>query len=737
MEIIQTKSILAKLMATENLHVEQRQVATASFDVENRILTIPILDKDISNDEYDLFVGHEVGHALWTSYTDLKAAFDAKLSMGVLNVLEDSRIERKIKSKYPGLRHSFIKGYRALLEKDFFEIEGKDINALPFIDRLNLYCKGGVELHINFTDEEMQLAKEVESTQTYADVLEVYKKIIPYVKEEEAENRKRFKNRMIDGDYEESDLETDDSDDVDDFSSDTDEGPFKKSSKPKDNGGKSEKESDETSDSQNSEDGKSGSVGSNKEDSSGSAGGGAGQDIPDEEIKSKTAEALDRNQEKLFSKDRRVYHYANIPKIDVKKAIVDHKIIWSRYKNNVIGVGKSWNYGEDAVKEYNEKMEKEFLKFRETSKNIVSYLVKEFELRKNADQLKRASVAKTGDLNMSKIYSYKFSEDIFKKITVIPGGKSHGLVMFIDWSGSMAHYMNETIEQLLNLVMFCKKVNIPYEVYAFTSEYKEDNNYSNSSYTTKSAGCMDITPFRLMNLISSRMNTQEFKYAAGALLCYTHRSSWMPSFMGLGGTPLNEAIISAMDIVPEFKRNNKLQIVNTVFLTDGDSNRTFTYMSLKGQQITPRDSSNEAILVIRDPKTGFEETYSTRDHGSFMTSAYIKLLKHRTNSNIVGFYILAGRDLHSVMYRTSNGLKWPKELDEIKKKFRKDNYLVMQTAGYDEYYLLRHDGFGDDDDDFEVDEDASLRSLATAFVKFNMSRKTSRVILNRFIGLIS
>ena len=103
-------------MATENLHVEQRQVATASFDVENRILTIPMLDKNISNDEYDLFVGHEVGHALWTSYDDLKSAMDAKLSMSVLNVLEDSRIERKIKSKYPGIRHSFIRGYRALLE---------------------------------------------------------------------------------------------------------------------------------------------------------------------------------------------------------------------------------------------------------------------------------------------------------------------------------------------------------------------------------------------------------------------------------------------------------------------------------------------------------------------------------------------------------------------------------------------------------------------------------------------
>ena len=730
MELIQTKSILAKLMATENLHVEQRQVATASFDVENRILTIPVLDKGISNDEYDLFVGHEVGHALWTSYDDLKSAMDAKLSMSVLNVLEDSRIERKIKAKYPGIRHSFIRGYRALLEKDFFEIAGKDLNEMPFIDRLNLHCKGGVEMHIHFTDAEMELVNEVESTQTYADVLEVYKKIMPLVKEEEIEQRKKAKAKVKSNDLENSDEEEGESGENIEIEMDSSGGNSKES------------ESDEKSKGSNSageagSDGAEGSNGSSEEESSGSAGGGAGQELSDEEIKAQTNEALERNQNKLFSKDKRVYHYANVPEIDLKKAVVDHKIIWNRYKKNVADIGKNWNYGEDSVKEFTGKMDKEFLKFRETSKNIVSYLVKEFELRKNADQMKRASVAKTGELNMSKIYSYKFSEDIFKKITVIPGGKSHGLVMFIDWSGSMASYMNETIEQLLNLVMFCKKVNIPYEVYAFTSEYREENDYTNGTYQPKKAGCMNVSPFRLMNLLSNRMNVQEFKYAASALLCYSNRSLFMPRFMGLGGTPLNESIISAMTIVPEFKKNNKLQIVNTVFLTDGDSNRVSSYTSPKGQEMTPRDMYNETVLVIRDPKTGHEESVSSRQHSSFMTSAYIKLLKYRTNCNIVGFYIMAGRDLTNVMYRTNDRILDQLELDELKKKFRKDNYMVVKTAGYDEYYLLRHDGFSDEEEEFEVDEDASMRSIANAFVKFNMSRKTSRVILNRFIGLIS
>ena len=118
MEIIQSKSLLAKLMATENLVVEQRKVNTASFDVVKRVLTVPILDKNISGYLYDLFMGHEVGHALETPAEGMKRAWEMKIPMSIMNVLEDVRIERKIKNKYPGLRLSFVKGYRELIEKD-------------------------------------------------------------------------------------------------------------------------------------------------------------------------------------------------------------------------------------------------------------------------------------------------------------------------------------------------------------------------------------------------------------------------------------------------------------------------------------------------------------------------------------------------------------------------------------------------------------------------------------------
>ena len=97
MPTTQVKSNLAKLLATENLTVEHRKVSTASFNVETRVLYLPIWE-EISNDVYDLLVGHEVGHAIYTPNWDFH---NTGVPQSFVNVVEDARIERKMKIKYP------------------------------------------------------------------------------------------------------------------------------------------------------------------------------------------------------------------------------------------------------------------------------------------------------------------------------------------------------------------------------------------------------------------------------------------------------------------------------------------------------------------------------------------------------------------------------------------------------------------------------------------------------------
>ena len=59
------KSQLAKLLATEDILVEHKKVETAEFNVQTRVLTLPMWEK-ASGNVIDMLVGHEVGHALYT-----------------------------------------------------------------------------------------------------------------------------------------------------------------------------------------------------------------------------------------------------------------------------------------------------------------------------------------------------------------------------------------------------------------------------------------------------------------------------------------------------------------------------------------------------------------------------------------------------------------------------------------------------------------------------------------------
>ena len=149
-----TKSLLAKLLATENVTVEHGNYETASFDVKNRVLRLPIW-KEMSGSLYDLMVLHEVGHALYTPEDGWheSASNKGRGYKSFLNVVEDARIERKIKSKYPGGRKSFTDGYMELIRKNFFGIEGYDPNELGLIDRINLFMKGGTVHELDFSEE--------------------------------------------------------------------------------------------------------------------------------------------------------------------------------------------------------------------------------------------------------------------------------------------------------------------------------------------------------------------------------------------------------------------------------------------------------------------------------------------------------------------------------------------------------------------------------------------------------
>ncbi|MEI8286983.1 MAG: hypothetical protein WCG15_06770, partial [Actinomycetes bacterium] len=656
------------------------------------------------------FVGHEVGHALYTPLEGMKKAKESKINMSIVNVVEDSRIERKVKDNYPGLRISFLKGYKELIEKDFFETKGANINEYNLIDRINLHCKGGAGQMIRFSPEERVLLNEVETTDTYEQVIEVSKKLEALMRQQEQEKQKeRSEAGLPEEEEQDSDGEFGDSFDEDE------DGQYENSSQSGSSGNEeSEDESSKgTNDDDTSDDGE-----TSKEDQVKGRGVYDDEKKIDDKLKSFTDEAFKRNEKKLVSDESRGYTYVNIPKLDLDSVIVDHKQLYAMYK---------------LSDDQNDRIDRqEFMKIRNETNKIVSYLAKEFELRKNADQLKRASVSKTGELNLNKIFSYQFSEDIFKKITVVPGGKSHGLVMFIDWSGSMHNHINNTMKQLFSLVMFCKKVGIPYEVFAFASsqvnqlkqDFKEGNMFMNQ--------------FQLFNIFSSRMTAAEFTYAGAAMTFLGKHPVYAPDWFSMGSTPLNQAIVACFDIVPYFQKKYKLQMVNTVFLTDGEGDAISGYCDQVGAYKGFRDYNSNSFrtnaLVIRDEVTKHQEVVERPHSGRHQTEALIKLLKLRTKCNVLGFYLLSNREFNAYAY---HHLPAGSNIEDKRVEFRKNKSIVVTNVGFDEYYLMKSEHKSVLDEEFEVRENASTKTLANAFAKYTGGRVTNRVVLNRFIGMIT
>jgi hypothetical protein len=757
--------MLAKLMAAENITVEHKKIPTAAFDVKNRILYLPILKWKPGSDVYDLFCAHEVGHALWTPYDGWHSSISEKGKgyKSFLNVIEDARIEKKIKRKFAGSRKCMLGGYIELMDEDFFGLRkmGVDANDLGLIDRINLYTKAGTQYSIDFTDEEREWVEKVMRTETWEDVVEVTDALYEWCKENESETDNSY------GDFDENEEDDWNEDyDPDDYEEDGNTSPIGSDEKKSDDdsekseenktnpSSKSNEDSDEEKDgsetsSNNFEGGKSDPFSDNRENF-------AGGSNDDNEPTSMTDEAFRENEKELsdMSDNVSIPQYLTFPKINTDSIVVDYKVIHEELNNYYNGVETAIDTGNEMLK-----------KFKVNNGKMISYMVKEFEMKKAADIHRRAYSSKRGTLDMNKIHAYKYSDNIFRQITNLPEGKNHGMVMFIDWSGSMHGYMKDTIEQLINLTMFCQKVQIPFEVYAFTDHYRDyncDNPHrpnwsrnSDSNYDESSAGkkisnykkndLIISQHLRLMTLFSSKMKGRELTEAYRNILLvgdtfsnyYGYRNNpyfGAPNNFSLSGTPLDATIICAKTIIEEFKTKTKAQIVNVVFLTDGQSNRHNEFLDSDGR--TQHISRNN--LHIDDPVTR-TRVYPNRESGKLMdtTSIFLLALKKQLGINLLGFFLTSGSGRRTAGNMSYIMERYPR--DEEITKFRKEKFLIETKTSYDELYIINTKGLEIDEvDHMDAVEVGSTKAQIRRALKKNTSGKLqNRMLLNAFIKKVA
>lgn len=720
-----SKAVLARLMATENLSVNvDPRARTASFNLKQRELTLPLWD--VNDETYTMLVGHESAHAIYTpeAYIEESKKLCPKapaIGFQYMNVVEDVRIERLIKGRFPGLRRSFVQGYRELSEKtEGFKIPtAKQLATMSFIDRINIHYKLGFMVNVPFSAEELPLARRCASIQTWDDTVQLAKEIYEFAKEQkqqqqdeeqqqgekpeqpepqqgepcedgnpgEQQGGKSPSDEQGDDESENSDGEGQDGDGEEGEESSTgsdsegeegdkgasgtdgEEGEEESKGSKGSEGDEEASEGTEKGENPSNSDEKSENSATSGVPDAGSKGGDTSDIIPDAAT---TVEAFEKAMESLAQASAAFAGASTVSTIDLPK--------WER------GMVVPFATVESVMDRLTNRKSADALFGTwksEESKNVQT-LWTEFERRKAADRLRRVMVSETGTIDPIRVAHYRVSDNIFRSQTMVAKGKNHGIVLFLDMSASMNDKIFSTIIQLANLTAFARRAQIPFVVYGFheTDERQTLNgpkagftdarwhpahktNYSNRKVFN--SGC----DLRLYTLLTSGTSQGRFQKQVGNLLEWARVQSqtywndvapkaykdaarsvghfdqfhvleqYEKAGLGLSNTPTATTLLLSLDLVSEFKATNRLQVVNTIFLTDGGNNdEPLSVLD------APGIPNSRMLPVLRDPVTrreykafsmvkGYGGSSATHLHRHAQQRLLAQILRDRVGGNVM------------------------------------------------------------------------------------------------------
>ena len=736
---IESKSQLAKLFATENLSVEHNNVKTASFDLENRIVTLPIFKKP-SGDVYDMLTAHECSHALHTPLKAWSKLEDPKYRAYV-NVIEDTRIDKLIQKKYPGIVKNYVNAFDVLMKQNFFGLKGKNVNTdLMLIDKINMYYKSSKKLNIKFSKEEQSWVDRIDNIKTFTDVLKIAKELYGW-QEKQLDQLSKLP--------------------------DFDNHPLAKNYKLDKNGKSTIKitvqtESDSNKDGSKPEDNKDGST-----STIANPNGFGGKDVNvDQGLTCITDQNFEASKDQLLDKTKN-YRYATLPEPIFKNAFVSNEQFLKDMKANnyhfFTDKTNTLENKDEYVKFYNW-IKQDFLKFKKDSSKTVMYLVKEFEMKKAATAYKRATVDKTGVIDPLKLKNYKFSDDIFKRLTILPNSKNHGMIILLDWSGSMCDIISKTVHQLCNLVWFCQKINIPFEVYLF-KDVRDSDKEKTETFKKKNG---DMFPDKavLVNVASHKLKktvlheSLQYLYQMAFYFNRNYSYSFDRTHQGfvipisqeyhLTSTPLNEALVMCNKLIPLFQSKYNVEKLSFITLTDGEANSEMAEYNVDTNMPTNKKLRGyRAQTVIKDGNKRYTTAFSELDRisGSRMslTSSLLKMIKDKYNATTIGFYLSKRVNKNSFeqfvpasIYKNGQYQGVNPNFEKLRKQFLKDKVIEISRPGYDSYYVVNAKDMNVENYTLgNIAADESTSNIKRMFTKSMKNRIYSRVLLNKFIEKIA
>ena len=516
----------SQMLAKEHISLAyDTEAITASFDIKKRTITLPVINF-LGTNETQLLTAHEVGHALFSKYSPEEFKELIKEFGSLLNVIEDIYIESSIKREYPGLVNTFREAYKSFYKNNFFKIDGIDPNSLHFFDRINLFFKIGHCVPIKFSQEESEYIVKCYNLKSNDDVIHLCRELKKFDEEqkEKGEDNSKGESEELSG---QSETESQGSfdDDGEDLSL-------------------SKEEDAEDSEEQKS----STSTYDNFEKSLGRA--------IQENNEKREKEYKDLSQSFFYTLDVTI-NTANNPlenlTIDITKQINDNYSIIKKFidTNNVL-------------KSTKEAIESDLNNFKRISKDGDIY----FQTLKNAKRMRNVKRKQTGNIDFTRLASYKTSENIFKIKQLKDKEQSHAVTIMVDYSGSMYGIINQTLIQALLICEFCKRNKIWFDFYLFGYLNSERDDYDTAINIAKVADPTSYNPDAIYTLLSTYYYTEiarELHYS----LSKEHQDLRRSGLHTFGNTPLITASLAIWHILNKQKQMG-YDKTHCILISDGD-----------------------------------------------------------------------------------------------------------------------------------------------------------------------
>jgi len=690
-------SIFAKALASENLSFSfSKEAETASFDVKSRHLVMPMWD--VTDTVKTMLVAHEISHALWTPYERseelMKAAiadgYNAMLLQRIANVIEDVRIEKLMKQKFPGTRRDFFLGYKEIAELDLFGFKKMDLPKAGFLNRLNIHFKFGIPgfIPMTFEGNEQEVVDMMDGVVNFDQVFEVAKFLYNHPSMKEL--REKMEAAAAKGDKQ---------------------------------GEKEQKKM----------------VGDKNE-------------VPGE-----------------FMRKNGDYYNDGVVTITGVKNLSEYIISTESILNDFNG-----NEGNNTLNL------DEYRKFVRESDAFVRQLVAQFERKKAADEIRRERPKQTGMLNLDRLHQYKTHDDIFLSKIVKQDGKNHGIVFMLDFSGSMGCTIGHAYLQVLQLVWFCEKAKIPFEVFGFTDvyclkipgyeeayrewqksnptgfNYDFDQVWNAGKLKRECPTAMEVGSARLMNIASSKDDAaKRERLCAFIYEAYVTQTRAASRLISLNGTPTVECVSLASQFMVDWVKENNIQIPTIMVVTDGCCNHVNTLKSDNLYHFSTEQSSLTVANEILDTIYVVPAKYVKSGLPNAMIGSMLDSLRNKLNARCIGMYVMSGRSLGIRAYeqfcmsaeeqeKLRDAQSYQGSPLETSDRFKaateafKEGCLVLHEdtfPGYDSYFLIQTPKPVKDEE--ATATTGNFTKVKNAFIKTMGKRAGSRVFLSRYVDIVA